>query len=67
MSDYKIIREQVRCPRCSGKGRVFNTMDCVCTGGVAFVLGLIDPELRDRCPECKGAGWIWKTTEIRER
>lgn len=61
-----IIKEKVRCPRCNGKGRVFNVEECVGTAGIAFALGLLCHDLRDECPECHGCGWIYKTTEIIE-
>lgn len=62
-----IIKEKVRCPRCKGKGRVFDVEECVCTAGISFVLGLIDRSMRDVCPECDGSGYIDQITEIIEQ
>jgi len=61
-----IIKERVICPRCKGKGRVFDVEECVCTGGIMFALELIWKDLRAECPECDGDGWIYKTTEVIE-
>lgn len=60
------MKQEVTCPKCKGKGRVFDVAECVFTAGIAFVLGAIDNHLKDICPKCGGTGSIYRKTIIEE-
>lgn len=62
----KIIREKVTCPRCKGKGVVYDHAVSAFTAGIGLVLQALDRNLRDKCPLCDGDGYIVKETEIVE-
>lgn len=56
----KIIRQEVLCPRCKGKGRIFDTIECVFTAGISLILGALDSDLKDVCPKCDGKGIVYR-------
>ena len=62
----KIIRKELTCPRCKGKGTVFDVSECVFTAGISFILGMIDSRCKDVCPECDGRGIICRKTIIED-
>lgn len=53
----EIIIEK-ECPKCKGNGVVLDPAECLFTGGIAFVLGLLDSRYRSTCPRCNGNGII---------
>lgn len=59
----KLIKEEVLCPRCKGKGRIFDTAECVFTG-VSLILGILDSIFKDVCPKCNGKGIVYRKTII---
>lgn len=62
----KIIREKVMCPRCKGRGVVYDHAVSVFTAGIGLVLQALDENLRDECPLCDGRGYVVKEIEIIE-
>lgn len=62
----KIIREKVTCPRCKGKGVVYDHALSVFTAGIGLALQALDKNLRDKCPRCDGEGYVVKEIEIVE-
>lgn len=62
----KIIRQEITCPKCKGKGHVFNVAECVFTFGIAFVLGAIDSNLKQICPQCDGKGTVYRKQIIED-
>lgn len=60
----KIIREKVTCPRCKGKGVVYDHALSVFTAGIGLALQALDRNLRDVCPRCDGSGRITREIEI---
>lgn len=63
----KLIKEEVLCPRCKGKGRIFDTAECVFTGGISLILGILDSNLKDVCPKCNGKGIIYRKIIIEKK
>lgn len=62
----KIIREKVTCPRCKGKGVVYDHLLSVFTAGIGLALQALDRNMRDECPVCDGDGYVIKEAEIIE-
>ena len=62
----KIVKREITCPRCKGKGHVFDIAECVFTAGIAFVLGSIDSNLKNTCPKCDGDGYVYQKIIIKE-
>lgn len=48
------LKQEVLCPRCKGKRRIFDTTECAFTAGVSLILGMSDSNLKDVCPKCNG-------------
>lgn len=62
----KIVSTKVTCPRCKGKGVVYDHELSVFTAGIGLVLQALDRNLRIECSRCNGRGYLIKTTEILE-
>ena len=63
----KIIQQEITCPRCGGKGRIFDFAEGVCTLGITLLFGLFGPKyFKDVCPKCNGKGTVYKNTIIEE-
>lgn len=48
----------VRCPRCKGKGKVYDVALGVFTLGISTFFEAIDEDVRDDCPRCGGVGFL---------
>lgn len=66
MGRTKTIREEAVCPRCKGRGVVYDRALGVFTFDIGAVLQSLDRGLRDTCPRCGGSGYVFRTTTITE-
>lgn len=61
------LKQEVLCPRCKGKRRIFDTTECVFTAGVLPILDMLDSNLKDVCPKCNGKGIIYRKIIIEKK
>lgn len=50
--------DYIICPRCKGKGRVFDHTYGIFTLGFGYLSQIFDDEDREVCPRCDGSGFI---------
>lgn len=62
----KVIRKEVTCPQCKGKGVVYDHELSVFTFGIGAILQACSDNLKMRCPKCKGHGVILRKIGITE-
>lgn len=48
----------VICPKCKGKGRVFDHVLGIFTMGWGYLSQMIDDDDKEVCPRCDGSGFI---------
>lgn len=58
--------QEVTCPRCKGKGVVYDHELSVFTFGIGAVLQACSDILKMTCPVCNGRGAVSRKTEITE-
>lgn len=48
----------IRCPKCKGKSKVYDTAGGIFTCGIITLFEFIDDELKEECPCCGGNGFL---------
>jgi len=48
----------VRCPKCKGKGKVYDVAAGIFTCGISTFFEFIDDNLKEDCPRCGGSGFL---------
>lgn len=48
----------VRCPKCRGKGKVYDIATGIFTCGISTFFEFIDDNLKEDCSRCKGGGFL---------
>lgn len=48
----------VKCPKCKGKGKVYDIAMGICTCGISTFFEFIDDNLKEYCPRCGGSGFL---------
>ena len=46
------------CPKCKGKGVVFDHELGIFTGGLGYLLQMFDEDEKMECPRCDGTGFV---------
>lgn len=50
--------DYIVCPKCKGKGVVFDHVFGVFTFGLGYLFQVLDDSDKDDCPRCNGSGFI---------
>lgn len=48
----------VRCPKCKGRGKVYDVVAGTFTCGITIFLEFIDNNLKEDCSRCGGSGFL---------
>ena len=48
----------IRCPKCKGNGRVYDTTGGIFTFGIITLFEFIDDDLKEECLFCGGNGFL---------